>query len=476
MIEKLKRLWPLLLSTCLTAAPVSAEPTVQLEQAKNSANNRVPGEPIIIETEVDSENPYLQSMVRYYVRVFYGRNFVMGQVSEPQLDNALVLQMGDNREYTAIRGGLSYRVVERQYAIFPQRTGKLILPAPVLDGEVAEFLPGPRHHRHVTPRGMSNPIYMHTRPVRIEGKAEALSVKPRPGELRATNWLPAEQVEFTEEWQPQDGAIHVGDALWRTIAVRSRSAVGGQLPDIDAGNPDGFNVYADPVETRTEDLGDNIVGEKLRNIAFVPTQPGRFVLPELRLHWWDIRSNQERTARLPERIVDVLPAVETKSTILQSVTGISDDSAAVVSEHWLWSSFIFAALWLSTTGMWWYRSRVKLDNAGYVGTAGTLSQNLQSARKRFHAACSANDAYMARRSLLEWAALHWPENPPAGLSSLACRFDNIAVQTALDELDRALYRDRSSPWNGNQLASLVRVLPRDSTRPANQQLLPHLYK
>lgn len=439
------------------------------------AENRLPGSPIFIETEVDPENPYVQGMVRYTVRVFYAAMLSMARVSEPELDIALVRQLGEDREYTIHREGRRYQVVERQYAVLPQQSGRLVIPAPVLDGTVAEFsIANRRRDFHAFGRGAQNSSFATHRPVRIHGEAEILSVQPRPAEMRNATWLPAEQVELDEEWQSQDKMIHVGDPLQRSVIIRARGVVGEQLPDMDPGSVDGFKVYLNTTETDTRDLKDSIEGVKSRSMTFVPTHTGQFTLPAIDLQWWDTRDNQARIAQLPERVVNVLPVLYAEGDSSPSAVGHNKWSA--VSNIWPWAvSMVFALLWLITAGMWWRSNRNKVE-ADEEKTAEISSwQPSQMARTQFLAACKANDAGIARRRLLEWAALHWPDNPPAGLSNLARRFTDPKTQAALNTLDRSLYCGEHDTWDGSQLAELIQKLPEDKNRTNDKNVLPGLY-
>ena len=508
MINTLKILWSFFswISICLATMSVSAAMTMQMEQDRISVNetvhlgveiagkhsqsltlqvsetsvaeNNLSGSAIFIETEVGPDNPYVQGMVHYTVRVFFAAMLTMARVSEPELDNALVRQMGEDREYSVIREGRRYQVVERRYAVFPQQSGNLVIPAPVLDGSVAEYsIANQRRNFHAFGRGAPNARFASTRPVRIRGEAEILSVQSRPAEMRSDAWLPAEQVELDEEWQSQDSKIHVGDPLKRSVVIRARGVVGEQLPDMHPGSVDGFKVYLNTIGTDTRDLKDSIEGMKRLSMTFVPNHPGQFTLPAVYLQWWDTRDNQARIAQLPERTIKVLPALYTEELSSPSAAGLPVNNFSAVSDIWPWTaSFVFALLWLITAGMWWRSNRHKAEAAKKIAAASTAWQPPQIARTQFVAACKANDAGVARRRLLEWATAYWPDDPPAGLASLACRFTDPNIQDALNTLDRSLYCGEHDTWDGSQLAELIQKLPEDESRTIDKNVLPGLYE
>ena len=482
--------------------------TLQVSDAP-VADSMEPGNPVFIETEVDRQDPYVQGMVRYTVRLYFGVKLIEGQLSEPQSDNALMHRIGEDRDFTVERDGQHYRVIERKYAIFPQISGKLVLPAPVLDARIAESSTIQRNRLPDFFGGDPlNSMFRVTRPVRIRGEAEVLSVQPRPDEASGSPWFPAEEVELIEDWHPQDSAVYVGDPLKRTVIIRARGVTGEQLPDLDPGDVDGFKVYPDHPKINTKNLAQNVEGEKNHSIAYVPIQSGRFTLPAINLQWWDTKNNQARVAQIPERTVEILPAVNANNAPTQSAAtlpGMTDNAKSIINDEpdtqpsasdnsllgaldksradmvstqngiWPWISIVFAMLWLTTLGMWWRSKRHQPHSNLETSVSMNNQENARYAKKHFQSACEANDPQMARRRLLEWAAIHWPNDSPAGLDDLACRFVDPKVRAALAELDRSLYRDENHPWNGSQLASLIKKFPQHERQGRGKTPLPDLY-
>lgn len=482
--------------------------TLQVDDTP-SADTGDPGSLMFIETEVDRQDPYVQGMVLYTVRLYYSAKLIEGRLSEPQSDNALVHRIGEDREFNATRDGHNYRVVERQYAIFPQTSGKLVLSAPVLDARIAENSPLNRNRLPDFFGGDPlNNMFTVTRPVRIRGNAEILSVQPRPDEARGSSWLPAEQIELIENWDPQGSSVHVGDPLKRTVIIRARGVTGEQLPDLDPSNLEGFKVYSDKPNIDTKDLQYTIEGEKALSITFVPIQAGRLTLPAIRLHWWDTENDQPRLAQLPERVVEILPAVGSDNAPTQStetIAALTDNAQSSINNEtnqqpsadgntffdqqnistadllstqvgiWFWISLLLALLWFATLGLWWRSKRRQSDPISETSVDTSNQENFHQAKKHFHSACKANEPRMARRRLLEWSAIHWPDDPPSGLDDLACRIADPKVRAALVELDRSLYLNDKHSWDGRQLAKLMTKFPQRDRDRYEKSILPDLY-
>jgi hypothetical protein len=476
------------------------------------------GLPIFIETELEPQDPYLQGMASYTLRLFYAVKLLEGSLSEPKLDNALVRRLGKDREYSTTRGGRRYQVIERRYAIFPQTSGELELPAPVLDARVPDpnaqrrnpfqdfFGRDPFDDPFFGGSRLSD-IFTATQPVRVRGESQLLQVRPRPEQAKGHAWLPAQRVALSESWEPQQTEVlRVGDPLTRNIVLRARGVTGEQLPALEPAPVAGLKLYPDRPKVTTEELAQGVEGEKRRSIAYVPLSAGQYVLPAIRLHWWDTRSDQERVAELPQRHIEVLPALKgqgvpaSPDTLTEQAPGhISLPTQPLPTAErrhplspgaeraaepgrfpvaiWPWLSLLFALLWLITLALWWRGNREakRMSQLSQTGVERVEEARAAKARARYLAACRSNDARAARRHLLAWAAAHWPDDPPRGLDALAQRLPDSRIREPLRELDRILYRGEIQSWDGNTLAQRLSKLPRLVPDPLDKTPLPDLY-
>ncbi|MGD8589528.1 MAG: BatD family protein, partial [Chromatiales bacterium] len=255
--------------------------TLQVSEVPVMEDGTAGNDPVFIETEVDISDPYVQGMLLYTLRLFYEVKLMGGRLSEPKLDNALVRRLGKDREYHTERNGRRYRVLERQYAIFPQTSGKLELPAPILEARIPDKRPKSNSLlRDLLKRdplmdgSRLSDLYTTTHPIRVRGKPRVLQVRPRPAQMQAHHWLPAQNLVLIESWKPAQGELRVGNPLTRSIIIKARGATGAQLPELAPGYVDGFKVYPDRSQTDTLDLEQGVEGEKKQNVAYVPLQPG----------------------------------------------------------------------------------------------------------------------------------------------------------------------------------------------------------
>jgi hypothetical protein len=436
-------------------------------------------------------------MVIYTVRLLYTVRIVKGDLSEPRLNAAHIRRLSEDRPYSTQRNGSLYQVIERRYAIFPQSSGKLTIPAPVFSGQIPESrkqrrsLGGFFDNDQFFGRDPFDDIFTSTRTVRVRGKEQTLQVMTRPPSAQGQHWLPAQSIELTESWDPQSGEIRVGDPITRTITLLAQGLTAAQLPDLAPPAIEGANVYPDRAKTHTEDLQDTVAGEKIRQIALIPTQPGTLELPAIRLYWWDTEADRERTAALPARVVEVLPAVGQVSApqaLAQSKTlpretpqptGNSlnpdplHDSTPEWGDYWPWLTGFVTTAWLLTLLLWWRERRTASGSETWIPQTSAVNPGLP--RQRFIKACKKGDPKEARSALICWARAHWSADPPNGLEELASRIGDTETTQELMRLDRALYRADDKKWEGAPLVRKLKHLPDAFPGTNTKQILPDLY-
>ncbi len=126
---------------------------------------------------------------------------------------------------------------------------------------------------------------------------------------------------------------------------------------------------------------------------------------------------------------------------------------------WPWLT-VFSLLGWALTGWWgWQRGRppapaesiakaeIASEPAPAAEPAQTDINQLADALPAIEKAFLAADAYAAKKALLHWAKLRWPDNPPGNLSRLAARCDS-RVQTQILKLEAAQYTPNgNSDWH-----------------------------
>ncbi|MFT5447964.1 MAG: hypothetical protein ACI9DC_003143 [Gammaproteobacteria bacterium] len=452
---------------------------------------------LFLETEVSSQSLYVQAQLTYTVRVFHAVALQSGQLSEPGSGSALTLKVGEDRSFAASRNGRRYRVIERKYAVFPQESGELTLEAPVLEGQVVDR----NGNRRQLGGGFLNGYIGRTRPVRVRGEARTIQIRARaPAAQDHDQWLPAQSVELSGEWDSQQAEMNVGEPLTLIVKLTATGLVGTQLADVAPKQLDGFSVYPDnaDVQTTFSDQG-TARGTLTQKIAFIPRRAGELTVPDLIVRWWNTQTDREEVAVLPGITRSVLGAAPAQpvsnmpvplspqsESIRQVPANARDTSAAdtpqpgmsTVTHIWIGVSALFALAWIITLALWW-RARVRPESARDGEQRSGLPTSAD-ARSQIEQACRRDDPLATRNALLAWGAAHWAQDPPRGLDQIAARISDPPLADALHALDRALYCDLSSDarqWKADELLSLLSGLPSVrsvvSSTPSRQRLPRH---
>lgn len=434
---------------------------------------------VILEAEVDNPSPYVQEQTVLTIRLYRAVSMSEASLTEPNLTGieAVIERLGDDIGYETDLAGTRYGVVERKYAIFPQNSGAMTIQPLRFDGRVG------------TNRGFITDPFASGRRVRVRSKPIELAVQPMPSAFAGRVWLPARRITLIESWPGDTSTFRVGEPVTRTLTLSAMGLMASQLPEIGAMVPDGIKQYPDQPVLNTKASNGILVSSRQEKIAMIPSRPGEFSLPEIEVPWWNTESGRMEFAQIPERVINVLPAVGAPA----APPVLADDRADPVSMDfpasdrivparmdrsvataWLWVSIALALGWLATLGAWW-RSRRSRNELPVAKRPAPM--DIKSAVRDLERACSENDPKAVQRALLKWAGCRWPGNPVYSLGDIGAKFDS-ELQTEIHRLNRVLYSSPSESWNGTPLWQAFSRIDHDTARrgaPQNRSLEP-LYR
>lgn len=450
---------------------------------------------IFLTATLDQKQPYVQAADTLTVRLYTDQPLYQASLELQPSNDVLVQQLGQDSQTSATRDGRSYRVVERKYLLFPQRSGKIHLDGPVLNAEVQDDRGGNdpfgtnAFFGNVFGRNPFAGMMNATKPLRVRADPLVLDVRPRPASGTGHDWLPAQKVTLAETWQPDNGPLHVGDPITRHVHLSALGLTASQLPDLSVlmPLPDGLRAYPDQAKLDTGVQGDGVVGTRDQDIALIASRSGRYQIPALHLYWWDTTRNQQREVELPARTLFVLPGsggVAATATSAGPTAGtpllpaspsksIAEQIRAPANPHGYWLSLVLGVLWLGTLTAWGIGRRRRRPARADAGRP-TPALAVADARKAFRQACHDDDPHAARRTLLDWARATWPLDPPLGLQALSDRLGDAESTSLLKQLDRVCYA--GGTWTGKPLAdTLMRLDGNTKGRTAATPGLAGLY-
>ncbi len=432
-------------------------------------------EDVFLEVEAEPLSPYVQQQVRYAVKLYYAFDLTDGNLGEPGADGLATQRLGQDRSYVATVGGRRYHVIERHYALTPEHSGTIEIPALAFRGSALDA-------------GDPTGFFNRGRAVGARSKPVTLSVKPKPAQWKDAPWLPAQSLLLKDENDLPD-EVHVGDPVTRTIRMQAQGLGYEQIPELTMAAPEGAEIYPDRTETRTRDDGEWIHGERVRKFAIVPNRPGTITIPGYAVRWWNTAEDRAETSELPARTVRVLPAAGAAvadagasaaaghgSSVASSPQALDKTAAAqptTAASYWRLLALAGFALWLATLAAWWWM----WQRGGRARPAreATATVDVSASRADFLRACALGDLAGAERALVAWAQRE--RGDVRNLGEIAARLDDAAQVALLSDLQRARYAGAS----GEGIASRLQVAfkPgfawRRATAAAREAALPPLY-
>ena len=405
-------------STTPLAIRVNPEPVV------------APGDELVLfDASVDASSVYVQSEVILTVTLQQAINLDGGEISNFDIPDAVVENL-ERRSFQRRVGNRTWLVTELRYAVYPQKSGALRIPA--IGFTAREVQPG----RSLLGARLGRRLRMASEPLEIDVKSVPTSF---PGEV----WLPARALTLEENWSIDPASLNVGDSTTRTLTLTARGLQGSQLPPLSsvqgAVNIPELRFYPDQESIDQSELAEGLQGRRVQSEALVARSGGTWTLPEIRVPWWNIETDRLEFATLPARTV-IVTAIQGADQPNVPTIAPSASPAGTNLPLWLW--FVSAAGWLVSLalGMLLWLSRRNIADrsptpGGATAKSGSVRQTLVEIRK----AAAQEDAALLRKAILQWADLHH-EQGFSSLESLA-RVSTESLATRLRAVDRSLYGD-----------------------------------
>ncbi|GGW74492.1 BatD family protein [Alteromonas halophila] len=406
-----------------------------------------------VTTEIASDSVYLQQQIYYTAKLYLATNIERGSLQAPEMANGDIRQLGEDKQYTDIKNGKRYQVIERNFAIVPQASGEFTIRGPVFTGEVVAANSGQRFG-----------FFNRTQQVNRIGPDIVVNVKPVPDDFDG-HWLPSEMVRIDEEW-PKGEQYRVGEPVTRVITLTALGLVEEQLPEFPNFYPPGFKQYPDQASTSTVEKDNNLIAQRQESLALIPTKAGDYVLPEVTIPWFNIVTGETEYATLDARTITVEPASAAATgapapasapspsgseTQPSAPTPASDDSApASVKPVWQYASFQVLCLVLILALAGWVATIVyyRRQQHSLIPRAHTAPQHVhgneteKAAYANLEQAVKAGDAAAIASALARWMTTLVPE----GQSVSPADYQATAIlQPIMDQLHATRYGKASEP-------------------------------
>lgn len=414
------------------------------------------GADIFMRVSINKKESYVQAQLIYKVKLYYAKRLTSGNFSTPKVKNALLLQLGKSKTYRSTILDKVYQVSEQDYAIFPEKSGTLLIKAPIFQGVVQRD-----DYSNI------NQLLMDVhKPIKITTTNTSVNVLPMPPTYKASTWLPASHLSLSERWEGLTSA-KVGEPITRIISMRANGLTGEQLPTLPFNTTQGANVYPQkPKSTNVLDHNE-VIGKKTIRVVYIPSKAGSITIPEISLLWWNITSQQQKVATLQKKVVTIAAAANQPPPPAQAVSSATkptvhpptktNQSLAPLPKSsfqfthllpWL-LTILLAITWLIYLFFRMYKKNKSIKDRRFPSkNPNTFS--FKTLSNQLKAACVKNDAKAAQKLLLTWAKNKWSKTDFFTLSDLKSLSIDRPLIKAIDDLEMSLYSEAPS-WHGHTL-------------------------
>ena len=272
-----------------------------------------------------------------------------------------------------------------------------------------------------------------------------------------------------------------------------------QLPALNIPSSSSIKTYPDKETLNSQLVNGKIVGSRRDTIAIIPLKEGPFILPEIKIDWWNLKTQQQETAILKAQtlIARINPEIQPETakatrpetrennnqpeTIKEIIEKIVYKDIKLSENIWFWISIALLIIWLVTLILFIIStSKNKSSIQRYAGNNSTKTKKEEHAQllQSLQVYCQNNDAHSTSDALVYWAQLYFNKPSLTGLSQIIELIEDDELVNAINTLESSQYSADKKIWNGSNLSlSIINFIKQDGQKKSlqqNQQEFPPL--
>ncbi|MGV6809124.1 MAG: BatD family protein [bacterium] len=442
-------------------------------QGQNTANT-VPD--IFVEAEIEPKAGYVQQQFIYVQRLYYSQRFANNAtLSTPQLKSGKVdiepltgNGLNDKR-FNEQRDGKNYQVIERRFAIFPVQSGTITFAPTFFEGRLQNTTQG--SHNFYDPFASNS-----GKTVRRYSPELTVEVKPQNVAYQGQYWLPAKSVDIQAVWSSSPTQLATGEPVTLTVKTTAEGLRAEQLPELSLNLPDSIKFYRDKTQLNNENTRTGVTGTREEHIILVPSQAGKFTLPDISLAWWNSTENKAATAVLEAQSLTVTGEAatlnptqspntndpnqtaigseqNTSSTVQQSMTEplqAQSTNTFMADNLNIWfylSLLLFILLTISLYLLWRQSALVSIPTKEREKLPKTQVLPPRShVEKAIKQACQRQQAKQLRNAVLDWGSVVLNIREKS-LPAIATQLHDKTLSDQLLQLNRVLYANEAIDYH-----------------------------
>lgn len=222
-----------------------------------------------LRAEVNNNNPYKNEQIIYTIRLFFRGTLSDIQLNTPQFQDFIAEPLDERQQYTTYVQGNLYNVLEKAYALFPTKSGKLtIQPSSIICNLMNSYDPLDQIFGNYS----SKPVSLKTKPIN-------LIVKEPP---KAPKTYKDSVGEFKIKTEINNTILDIGETAKLQISIWGKGNITNiQEPSFNFNEQfkKGFKIYDMTPITQITDKSEFITGQKVFKYDIVALEPGIYHIP-----------------------------------------------------------------------------------------------------------------------------------------------------------------------------------------------------
>ena len=445
-----------------------------IEKSTAKPHTSVAPQEVYLKASIDKNSVYVQEQILLHLRLYY-RTSLSGYDTEDLIIDGATVTLTSEKNYQTMENGFQYNVLEKTYALHPQKSGVLTIPSQVWQLEKASRNFGFGFRQQSSPY------------LRVNSEPQTIKVKTAPKHSTAKDWLPATSVTLEQQWQQSIITAKVGEPLTYSLTINAEGLHFSQIPSIDLNSTPELTIYADQAKTDNQLTLQGITGQRIESYAIIPKKSGKLTLPEITFQWWNTKTDKEETITLTQQTIIVAsnntdnhsPAISPDSQTNNGVnnTANTEKKQTITSKRkpdnlWLWQLTTILLGFVSVVLLLLYRRQKILASKHQIESNTTTSDRKFQAAQLNHILKNIDQAIenkqwvSVKHYLLQWFELITKNKVEKATDIKAYCHDIPEIISAIDALDIGLYG--KEPLNNHalsaQLASLTILLKNNSKR------------
>jgi hypothetical protein len=426
---------------------------IEITVRKASPSNAT-GQPVYTETLINKSAVYIQEQLLLTHRLYTSIQLTDLSIEELVIPGA-ILQKTSQNQFRKRIGNRDYIVVEMAYAVFPQSSGKLEIPAI----GISAYQVG-NNSQNSFFRSRGNQLIRNT-------QSKIVDVMAKPAHIDADQWMPSSQLQLNQQWSSSLDQLVVGEPITRTITISAKGLTGAQIQPLSLTPSNDYKVYPDQAQLDEQVGSDGVTGIRRESLALVPNRQGEIILPEISVRWWDTVNQRMQTATLEAIRLDVGPApsdsagnadsylapIEMADSHQSPARPIAqedsvDQQSLLESSRLVQLSLALNALLLTlVVALLLKRTKqaaAERTESQFSSQSNSPRLKLKQRLKAIEIAAGKEDLATVREGILDWGRSAFPDKKIKTVDEVAQFCADIELTEQLRLLDQSLYNRQAS--------------------------------